>query len=707
MGASTFDRNSRFEESRYERLKLIMTVVLTCVTAVGMGAFSRFTSQLNERALEFRLDSGPQSTLVFDRHNELIFAFSAERRSDRELEGLGASVVPAVLAAEDKRFYRHPGIDPVRIAGAFVANVKAGRIVQGGSTITQQLVRLTLLDTQRQFVRKLRESLLALRIERRYAKHDILEAYLNRVYFGAGYYGIEAAAEGYFGKSASDVSDAEAATLAGLIKCPSTCSPRVSPERARARRNVVLTAMYGRGWLSEAAYSEARGSELRVVPKTRTSDDEIDRTGHMQGLFFKDAVRRQLVRQFGEDRVYRDGLRVYTTIDPPTQQAAEDAITGRLAELNKARTGTGAPRVEGSLVAIDPETGEVVALVGGSDFKRSPFNRALDARRQPGSAFKPILFAAALEQGFTPGTVVTDLDGPTTAGIAAWWPAGEHEASSYTLRCALTVSSNRAAARLIGFVGASQTVDYAKRLGIASTLPRVPSLALGTGEVTLLELTSAYGTFANGGMAIRPTLIRRVEDRSGAIIFEPQSQPLRVLRPSTAFLITHMLVDVINRGTGSQARALGFRLPAAGKTGTSDGYADAWFIGYTPHLVAGVWFGFDNPQTIMQKGFASTVAVPAWAQFMLHATNGQAPEGFPVPGEIERVVLCRESHLLATEYCRLAGGVAASESSRGDGTYEEVFASGTAPREPCPIHTEPNGEESSADGAAQPFVLQQ
>jgi len=692
---------------RLDVLRLVAAAVFVCAGVVGLRAIEALTSEADERAREFQMETGPQATLVYDRHKELVFSFSTEQRTDRVLEELATPLVPAVLAIEDRRFYRHRGIDLVRMAGALRANLEAGRIVQGGSTITQQLARLTALSSDKSYMRKIREVLLAMRIERRFAKREILEAYLNRVYLGDGYYGVEAAARGYFDKSASDLSASEAATLAGLIKCPSVCSPRVSFERAHARRNLALRAMFERDWLTRDAYIAATESPLTVVAR---GHDEFrarhtaDTPGRVCELFFMDVVRRQLIERFGEDRVYNDGLRVFTTIDPELQEAAESSVVRRLAELNAMRQGREpSSRLEGSLVSLDADSGEVLALVGGGNFHQSPFNRAVDAHRQPGSAFKPILFAAALEQGLTPGSVIDDLDTPTITDSGAWLPTGEHEAGSYTLRRAIMVSSNRAAARLMQIVGLPVTIDYARRLGISSRLPSVPSLALGTGEVTLLELTAAYRVFADGGKWTAPSFIRRVEDRWGEVLWENRQGSLRVLRSGTAYLISSMLADVIDRGTASQARAMGFRLPAAGKTGTSDDYADAWFVGYTPHLVTGVWFGFDQPAPIMRRGFAATVAVPAWAHFMRRATANQPPDPFEVPTDIERVTLCRVSHLRATPACRLGvmSGSAAESLSDTDigaaaqpaGVYDELFMMGTAPEEYCPMHGGPDIHE--------------
>ncbi|MCA1650824.1 MAG: PBP1A family penicillin-binding protein [Acidobacteria bacterium] len=526
-------------------------------------------------------------------------------------------------------------------------NFKADRIVEGGSTVTQQLARAAQLSRTRTYERKMREVLLAATLEERYSKDQILEHYLNTVYFGEGYYGVEAAARGYFGKSASGLNSAEGALLAALVRSPSRDTPCVSPTRALSRRNLVLRLMRQQGRISDEAYETAQRTHIPGRShQTALSASTTDGTG----MYFQEELRRQLFSMFGAERVLRGGLRVYTTYDPAMQRAAEQAIATRIAQIIKIR-----PRardLQASLVAMDPGSGDVLALVGGRDFSASSFNRATQARRQAGSAFKPIIYAAALERGYAPGSMLRGLDTPIQDVGGAWLPGGEHERSEYTLRRALKVSSNRAAAQLLQQVGVSTAVYYAHRLGIDSELPMVPSLALGTGEVTLLELTTAYSAFANQGMVAPPRLIRRVEDLSGTAIYIAPETHARAISPATAYLMSSMLSDVVSSGTATGARAAGFRLPAAGKTGTTDDYADAWFVGYTPHLIAGVWFGLDHPAPIMRGGFGGVVAVPAWAQFMRKATEGAKPDWYAMPEGIEKVAICRLSGARATEACR-------------------------------------------------------
>ena len=653
-----------------------------------LGLLHLFASGLDEVTRDLRLDSAPEASLVFDRHNNLLLSFAAEDRTNVPLDRVSNWMVSAVLTAEDRYFFRHAGMDVVGLARAAWVDLRAGSVKQGGSTITQQLIRQVALTADRNFQRKIKEALLALRLERRFDKKKILEAYLNRIYLGNGHYGVEAASRGYFGKPASEITIAESALLAGIIPCPAVCSPRTSPTVARVRRDTLLKAMREGGVIDERQYADAMATPITLVPRRHDPYTVTHHGGEAHGsdaagLHFLEAVRRQVMQQFGVEDVLKGGLRIYTTIDMTIQRHAEEAISTRLKQLDRTNT------LEAALVAIDPRTGEVLAMVGGRDFHESPFNRAMQAMRQPGSAFKPLIFAAAIEQGYAPSMQVTGMDTPIHTAQGDWLPSGDHEAETYTLRQALTVSSNRAAVKVMQLVGITTAQTYARRLGISSTLPAVPSLALGTGEVTLLDLTSAYGAFANGGIIAPHTLITRIEDRNGNLIWQASldQHPYRAVRLGTAYLISSMMADVINRGTASRVRAEGFKLPAAGKTGTTDDYGDAWFVGYTPNLVAGVWFGYDEKKKIMNRGFAATVAVPAWARFMKRATEGSKPEWFEMPSDVERISVCRKSGMRASAECRLA----ASEDGRSN-VFDDYYLAGTGPYDTCTgVHPDAGG----------------
>jgi 1A family penicillin-binding protein len=702
------------------RTVLIGTAVLMCAgmwtaATVGLRLAWGVAGELAHASTLAEIGPHPQTTVVYDRHNRPVFTFFFEQRIDVPLERVSPHMVQALLAVEDRRFFSHNGLDPLRIVKAAWRNWRRGRIVEGGSTITQQLARLEQLTPERTLSRKLREAAIAVRLEERYSKQQILLAYLNAVYFGDGYYGVEAASRGYFGKPASELLPHEGALLAGLVRSPRGYSPSAAPRRALERRNLVLRLMQKTGRLTQAQYREAVAMPLRAAANT----GRILAGASSCGGYFQEEVRRQLVARLGAQQVMKGGLRVYTGYDPDMQCAAEQTISRRVAQISKTRKA--ARDLQGSLVALDPLSGEVRALVGGRDFAASSYIRATQARRQPGSAFKPIIFAAALERGMAPASMLHHLDEPIMTPSGAWLPDGEHEEAEYTLRTALKLSSNRAAAQLLQQVGYSQATYYAQRLGIESDLPAVASLALGTGGVTLLELTSAYGVFANRGIAMTPHLIVRADDGQGQTIFADTSAPRQAVTPATAYLMTSMLADVISSGTAIGARSAGFKLPAAGKTGTTDNYADAWFIGYTPHLVTGVWFGMDTPAPIMSRGFASVVAVPAWAEFMAKATAGDRPDWFTVPSDVEKVTICRLSGQLATDACRhgwvnpgfvqdglttLPGSASAAtvsaQTAPRSTVYDDYFPSGTAPTTPCDRHGLQGipGINGIADGAS-------
>jgi penicillin-binding protein 1A len=689
-------------------------VVIAAGVAAGLAAHRlwEFRNGIERLADRLSLDVGPESTLIYDGNNNLVSALFEEHRIAVPLDKMSPHLINGVLVIEDRRFFDHDGVDPRRIVMAAIANQRAGEIVQGGSTITQQLVRSILLNREKSYSRKLKEAILARRLEERYGKRAILEAYLNRVYFGDGYYGVQAAAIGYFGKPASALDVVESATLAGLIKGPSAYSPTKAPERARERRDLVLGELRAVGMLTDESYAQA----LTVPIKTMIV--EADASGvtdprHMRGAeYFRDTVARELIERFGSEAVYTGGLRVYTTLDRRLQAIADDVMASRL----KGTPRSGGEPLQGALVALDPQTGFVKAIIGGRDFGESQFNRAVDARRQPGSAFKPFIFAQALESGFSPSTLLEGLDEPIPTEDGPWLPSGEHEVSSVRLRDALVTSSNRAAAHLLQEVGVHRTLDLVARFGITSQLPAVPSLALGTGEVSLFDLTSAYGVFANRGVWRRPTTIRRVLDRYGRELYRAPETDRPVISEATAYLMTSMMADVLNRGSATTARMTGFTLQAAGKTGTSNDYTDAWFVGYTPQLVTGLWIGYDTPQKIMDRGFASVVAVPAWARFMVAATRGAKNEWFDMPGSLVKVKLCRISGLLATDRCHLpmletptgddlhdANVVEASALVlKQGGVFEELRHVGRQP-DPCPLlHGEPESFYAAFEHIPQP-----
>ncbi len=609
-----------------------------------------------------------EGAVLYDVHDRSIFAIPTQYRLEVPLDRMSPHLRNAIVAAEDVRFYGHDGIDGIRVLGAVLIDLRERRAAEGASTITQQLARLSFLSRDKTLRRKVREAILAQRIEQLYSKDEILEIYLNEVYFGDGLYGAEAAARGYFGKHASDLTLAEAAMLAGLVKAPSATNPTVGVQRAIDRRNTVLKLMREYGHINRGAYESAVVENVALHDNLRHEDSS--------GVHFKEVVRRELIDRFGKDVVYNGGLRVYTTIDPEMQRAAEAVVAQSLKEIEDRIPATGGEPLQGALFALDPATGEVRAMVGGRDVSSVGLNRALQARRQAGSAFKPFVYAAALESGYSPASIINRLNEPIETYDGDWLPEDEHsKAASMTMRTALRTSSNRAAVRTLEEVGIQRAVLYAQKLGVGA-VPSVPSLALGSGEVTLGSMTAAYAGFARGGIVRDPMFIRWIEDQDGNILFQGDAKPRRAVSESTAFLMATMLAEVIDAGTANRARRIGFAAPAAGKTGTTNDFVDAWFIGFTPKLVAGVWVGFDRPRTIVKKGFAGLLAVPMWARFMKAATKGDGDTWFEPPPDVVAVEVCRRSGNLPGAACRSAGSI-----------YRDYFVRGREPRRTCTAHT--------------------
>jgi 1A family penicillin-binding protein len=677
---------------------IVATLAMAVFAAAGWGVWFSYelTAGLPDRSALKTLGDMVQATTILDAADRPAFTIFKEQRLEIPIERMSPTLIKAVVSVEDQRFYEHSGIDGIRMAAAALKNLEQGRRAEGGSTITQQLARQSFLTRDKYYKRKLQEVILAAYIEKMYDKNEILEMYLNKVYFGGGLYGVEAASRGYFGKPCQELTLDEAALLAGLIQSPSSYAPSVNMDRAVARRAVVLQAMVSAGVIEQAAADRAKKLPVKLVNGLEIQESS--------GLYFKEQVRRELVERFGWQRVYQGGLRVYTTIDPALQRSAEVLVEKGLSDI-EGRRGYKHPRrgatplkegtlpeyLQGALVAMDPTTGHVRALVGGRNFDESRFNRAVQAKRQAGSAFKPFVYATALEAGYSPATLITNLNDPIATPQGGWVPEDEHsDADSMTLRTALRTSSNRAAVQLLNGVGIKNAVGYAERLNV-ETPPSVPSLALGAGDVTLMSLTAAYGAFADGGVVHQPVLIRRVEDREGKVLFQEAGKSHRAVSESTAYLMASMLSDVINSGTAYRARQTGFVLPAAGKTGTTNDYVDAWFVGFTPHLVAGVWIGFDQPSTIVSNGYAGELAVPVWASFMKVATKADKPDWFERPSNVVAVNVCRVSGKLP------AGGCDHVEVVNRDGglenrsmIYTEFFVKGTQPTEICPLHPSPS-----------------
>lgn len=558
-----------------------------------------------------------------------------EHRRDVPLAEIPVDLQHAFVAVEDHRFFLHPGVDPIALGRAVFRNVSSSGRSEGASTLTQQLARTLFLSNQKSYGRKVREAVLALMIDSELSKQQILELYLNRIYLSAGVYGVETMSRHLFGRPAKTLNLAECALVAGLARAPSALSPWTNLNGAIERSHVVLTRMREEGFITEAQERAARATRIRVVPFPGATDP--------RGGYAKEFLRQQFRDEFGGD--HPPDWVVRTTFVPELQDMAERAVSEGLRRFNE-------PQLQAALVVIDPRTGDILALVGGRDFRQSQFNRAVRSRRQPGSAFKPLLFAVALEHGFSPVSVLSGLATIKPQGPDEWAPrnvSGETP-DALTLRAALIESNNRAATALQQRVGSRPVLRLASSAGLRD-LPDVPSLSLGTGEVTPLDLTGAFAMFPNGGFAVRPRGIIRVLDADGGTAYDNPSHTERVLSPQTAFQMVSMLEDVIDRGTATAARGWGIRFAAGGKTGTTDDFKDAWFVGFSTSVVAGVWVGFDQPKTIGRDGYGSHYALPIWSDFMRRAVQRRPPQQFDVPSGLHGEQLCRVSYLRPVEGC--------------------------------------------------------
>ena len=600
---------------------------------------------------------------VYSDKNRLLAEFYVENRTPVSLSGVPDQLIQALIATEDARFYKHRGLDLRGIARATYRNIRAGRIVEGGSTLTQQLAKILFLSPERSYARKLKEMALALKIEQRYTKREILSLYLNQIYFGSGAYGVEAAAQIYFKKSAKDLDLTECALLAGLPRSPKHYSPFKEPLQALGRRAFVLNRMVALHMITPAQADEAKKTPLPVQPNISAGGP---------APYFVEYIRQKVEERFGSGILYSGGINVTTSINDELQTFAEEAVKTGLAKIERrlGKKKSALSPLQAAIIAIEPVTGHIRAMVGGRDFGQSQFNRAWQAYRQPGSAFKPIIYAAALERGFGAADLLNDS--PATYKFdkkKSWTP--ENFTKTYqgavTLRKALAQSLNVPTVRLLEKVGIDEAILYARKLGIKSQLAPYLSLALGSSDMTLVELTSAYGVFANHGVRLEPSAILMITDSTGRVLYSNDAVPKQAIKPDTAYLITNLLRGVIERGTAWKARELG--RPAAGKTGTTNDYHDAWFIGYTPSITAGVWIGYDDHRSIGPKETGSRAALPIWLDFMKKAMKDAEPEDFAVPDGIIFKQIDPRTGLLSTEHC--------AQSIR------EAFLPGTEPRKYC------------------------
>ena len=618
---------------------------------------------------------------IVDQNDRYLGRIAIVRRVNVPIAEVPPFVREAFLATEDRRFYAHNGLDWRGFFRAAATNLRHGGVREGFSTITMQVARNSFLVNQRG--RSLRRKLIELRltklIESELTKDQILELYLNVIYLGNGMNGVEAASRDLFGKHVSQLSVSEGAMLAALPKGPSAYTPRDHYERGLKRRNLVLDLMRESGYLTADQAARATSVPLRIAENEWRPDTKDEPLA-------LDAVR-VFIDSILPDALKDGDVTVYTTLDLAAQRAADRAVlrgTTTVTRETQYAGGRVPDAAQGALVALDPRTGDIRALVGGRRSKKG-FNRAFNARRQPGSAFKPFVYAAALRSGMTPATLVDDEPVEIAQGRKIWRPANYDDSyiGTITIAKALAVSSNAAAVRVSQSVGIPNVIDAAHRSGITSALPNYPAMALGAVEVTPLELVAAYATFANGGLRVRPRLVRRIEAADGTVLWSAEiAAPDTVMDPRDAFQLTSMLQGVVDNGTARVVREMGVKGAVAGKTGTTNNAADVWFVGYTPTLVAGVWFGYDTPRAIAPHASGGHLAAPAWAEFYLNGWREPASSANgwqPPPGMTMRVI-DPTTGLLAGQYCPVR--------------QRQWFKPGTEPTEVCNAHYEEPAEEN-------------
>ena len=771
---------SRLHTWSWLRIATVTALVSFCIVVGGIAGILWIATRDLPPFDSFQDYHPSLVSRVYADNGDIIGQFFIERRLYTPIDKIPKAFTQAVIATEDTRFFEHPGLDIVGIGRAAWTNLKKGGRFQGASTITQQLARALFLSPERTYQRKIKELILAVKMEWVLTKEQILEMYLNQIYFGHGAYGVAAAALTYFDKNLSDLNLPEAAFLAGLPKAPNTYSPYRNPDLAKSRKELVLGRMVEAGYITE---EEAQDAMDKTLSYRHQSLEPI-------AAYFLEEVRQRLVDRYGETLVYKGGLQIYTTLNIAMQKSAEEAIRTGLRQLDKRQGWRGpiehvdftkdfippdifpelqtpkaayvhglyralvtkvtkqsaqiligntykgsisfedmkwaqrqlkklgnvetavvkdkasplqllkvgdiievtpkkgsiesgefvleqTPLVEGALIALDPRTGAVQAMVGGYDFTRSQFNRAVIARRQPGSAFKPLIYASALQQGLTPATLI--LDAPVVyedEDLDRVWKPENYEKRFFgtiSLREALRHSRNAATVRLLEQIGVPEVVNIASNLGIRSPLSQDLSLALGSSSVTLQEITSAYGVFADQGLWLEPYLLTHVKNLNGEILEQHQFEPRQAMTRENAYLITNMLMDVIQSGTARLAKSIG--RPLAGKTGTTNSYNDAWFVGYAPNLATGVWIGFDEVRTLGTLESGAHAALPIWTRFMDQALRNLPVMTFPIPEDIQFAQIDTTT------------GDLPSKTSQHIST--EVFRKGTEPEKAAPQKANP------------------
>jgi len=711
-----FDRRRWFSKPKY-----YLPICGAIVAGLGFGIyFWSMAASLREEATTFdlsQLEQMESASVILD-HNDKIFGqIYVENRETIPYDQIPRDLVNAVVSMEDNKFYQHGGYDLMGIVRAALKNFTAGHVRQGASTITQQLARNSFALKERTFRRKLLEIFLSKRIEERFGKQKIMELYLNRIYFGGGLYGAEAASRGYFGKPARAMTLAECATLAGLIKSPNKLSPWGDKTASRDARNVALSRMRDLGFITRAQCEAAQAEDIAIGSRQSAQGQ----------TYAVDYIRQQVIAAVGWDRAMNEGYRIHTTIDSELQKVAEASLKLHLTEvehqkdythptyeayatryknakqLSVPNLTTAPDYLQGALIALDNQTAGILVLIGGRDFEHNQFDRALQARRPAGTAIKPFVYAAAFENGLYPGSIVEDsaLDnravmiGGTTGILGEWGPETENNRyeGPMTARQALVKSKNGATVRIGMTVGVDPVIQLCRNAGIKSPLRQFPATFLGSSEITLAELALAYTIFPNGGSrATAPHILDRIEEKDGTVVWEAPEDRTRqkVVKAETAYEVHSCLVDALESGTGREAREkFGLKkFPAAGKTGTAYDFTDALFAGYTNSITCAVWAGFDKPQKIYRGAFGGEIALPIWVDVMNAANQRSPAKEIPPPADMQKFEICSRSGLLATDKCYDSVKSADGEMVRRRTTYMEIGTSTQVPTESCNIHGE-------------------
>src|SRR5437899_2588876 len=723
----------RFRPPLYSRPWFYISTGVLAVFAGGLAAYIfSLVADLKAQARTFdlnKLEQMESASVILDRKGKIFGQIYVENRDTVPYDQLPADLVKAVVAVEDAKFYQHHGYDLLGIIRAALKNFTAGHVRQGASTITQQLARNSFSLKERTYRRKLLEIFLAKRIEDHFSKQKIMELYLNRIYFGGGLYGAEAAARGYFGKPAREMTLAECATLAGLIKSPNRLSPWADPATSSETRDFALDRMRDLGFISREQCAAASAQQI-VVGSRQNAQGQT---------YAVDYIRQQVIAAVGWDRAINEGYRIHTTIDVNVQRRAEDSLKTHLQEVEhhpdynhqtyadyaagfrKAKAnGTMSEQLapeylQGAVIGLDNATGDILALVGGRDFEHNQYDRALQARRPVGTAMLPFVYAAAFERGMYPGSVVEDspLDnravmiGGTTGILGEWGPedADNRYEGRMTARQALVKSKNGATVRIGMDAGIEAVLQLCSSAGIRSPLRPYPATFLGSSEVTLAELAMAYTVFPNGGWRpSTPHILERIEEKDGTLVWDAKQQSIRkiVIKPETAYEVHSCLVDALQSGTGNAAYTqFGLKkFPAAGKTGTAYDFTDALFAGYDSSFTCAVWAGFDKPQKIYRGAFGRELALPIWVHIMNAAAQSYPPREIKQPSNLKEIDICSRSGLLATDKCYDAVKTPNGDTVQRRTTYMEITTQAQAPTELCNIHGEPRARLAREFGSS-------